>query len=114
MPYWPRGPFRISLLPPLFAQNTEAGFASAHALSGLISNTARKINALARHISFPVRCRRDLISSNQTPTIASPAEAEHTCAMSGPRDRGQGAQQSRQMRNFLSIAWSSGDLTPRF
>src|SRR5439155_2066683 len=64
--------------------------------------------------SFPVRRRRDLITSNQTPIIASPTEAEHTCAMSGLRDRGQGAQQSRQMRSFLSIASSSGDLTPRF
>src|SRR5262249_39467840 len=113
-PYGRWGLFQISLLPPLFVQNTDAGFASAHALSALVSNTARKINPLARHISFPVRRRRDLIISNRTPIIASPTEVEHTCAISGPRDRGQGAQQSRQMRSFLSIAWSSGDLPRSF
>src|SRR5262245_7673383 len=33
-PYCPRGPLRISLLPPLCTQNTEAGLASAKARSG--------------------------------------------------------------------------------
>src|SRR5262249_29238225 len=83
-------------------------------LGPLVTNQGRKITPPPRHISFPVRRRRDLIISNRTPIIASPTEVEHTCAISGPRDRGQGAQQSRQMRSFLSIAWSSGDLTPRF
>src|SRR5262249_35633983 len=51
-PYWPRGPLRISLLPPLFAQNTDAGFASAHALCGLVTSRARKMNPIDRRISF--------------------------------------------------------------
>src|SRR5215470_4506926 len=40
-PYWPRGPLRISLLPPLCAQNTEAGLASAKARSGAMASNTR-------------------------------------------------------------------------
>jgi hypothetical protein len=35
-------------LPPLFAQNTDAGFASAHAGCGLVISVATKIKAIAR------------------------------------------------------------------
>ena len=41
-PYWPRGPLRISLLPPLLTQNTEAGFGSAQAISGTANNPATR------------------------------------------------------------------------
>jgi hypothetical protein len=43
---------RISLLPPLWAQNTDAGFASAHAPRGLMTSMATKINPIDRRISF--------------------------------------------------------------
>src|SRR5262245_44412301 len=54
-PYWPRGPLRISLLPPLFAQNTDAGFASTHALCGFVISRATKIKAIARGMLSSVR-----------------------------------------------------------
>jgi hypothetical protein len=41
---------RISVLPPLLAQNTDAGFASAQALCGAMKRMATKNNPLARRI----------------------------------------------------------------
>src|SRR5262249_22963720 len=54
-PYWPRAPLRISLLPPLCAQNTDAGFASAHARCEPMTSMATKINAIDRRILFFLR-----------------------------------------------------------
>jgi hypothetical protein len=42
-------------LPPLFAQNTDAGFASAHACCGLVISVATKIKAIARGMLSSVR-----------------------------------------------------------
>src|SRR5262245_27033527 len=51
-PYWPRGPLRISLRPPLSTQNTEAGLASAHALCGAMASMPRKTKPIDRRMLF--------------------------------------------------------------
>src|ERR1700682_6042413 len=51
-PYWPRGPLRISLLPPLWTQNTDAGFASAQARSGPMASMARTMKPVDRRMLF--------------------------------------------------------------
>src|SRR5258708_16369241 len=51
-PYWPRAPLRISLLPPLWTQNTDAGFASAQARSGPMASMTRKMKPIDRRIFF--------------------------------------------------------------
>jgi len=43
---------RISLLPPLCAQNTDAGLASAQALSGQMASIATKTSPIDYRISF--------------------------------------------------------------
>src|SRR5262249_41052475 len=116
---------RISLLPPLWAQNTDAGFASAHARCGPMTSMATKINAIDRRILFFLRFALSSIFYHTEPKRQTKArcavetdgmvkdEAAITDAASPSQRDVAKAYQSRQMRSFLSTASSSGDLTPR-
>jgi hypothetical protein len=64
---------RISLLPPLFAQNTDAGFASAQARCGLMTSRATKINPIGRSILLFLRFTSvfDILSDGAEPPDAN-------------------------------------------